>query len=159
MNKVQRRSCWQIGSMGEFAAGVIIGAILSCALASAAQVSRHDGSFWNRLGKQDKAAYVAGYSDAAHTSLGKLDSLKLAAAAFHWKGANKILSQLARELDVSGLEANDLTAYLDSVYSNPRYGDFDVAMALELAAMRGTSSKSPSNGVPPAASNAPDVKR
>ena len=149
----------RIGSIGKFAAGVIVGATLSCALASAAQVSRHDGSFCNRLGKQDKTAYVAGYSDAAHTSLGKLDSLKLAAAAFHWKGANRILSQLARELDVSGLEANDLTAYLDSVYSNPRYGDFDVAMALELAAMRGTGLKPPSAGVPPAVSATPDLKR
>lgn len=158
MYKVQRCSSRRIGSIGKFAAGVIVGVTFSCVLASAAQVSRHDGSFWNRLGKQDKAAYVAGYSDAVRTSLGKLDSLKLAAAAFHWKGANRVLSQLARELDVSGLEANDLTAYLDSVYSNPRYEDFDVAMAVELATMRGTGPKPPAGG-PPAASTASDVKR
>ncbi len=158
MDKVPRCRSRRMGSIGKFAAGVIVGATLSCVLASAAQVSRHDGSFWNRLGKQDKAAYVAGYSDAAHTSLGKLDSLKLAADAFHWKGANRVLSQLARELDVSGLETNDLTAYQDSVYSNPRYGDFDVAMAIELAAMRGAGLKPPSGG-PPAASTAWDVKR
>src|SRR5882724_5041427 len=112
------RSRERIGSIGRFAAGVIVGATLSCALASAAQLSRHDGSFWNGLPNPDKAAYVAGYSDAARASLSKLDSLKLAAAAFHWKGANKILSQVARELDVSALEANELTAYLDSVYSS-----------------------------------------
>ena len=134
------RSRERLGGIGRFAAGVVVGATLSCALAAAAQVARHDGSFWNGLRSQDKAAYVAGYSDAAHTTLGKLDSLKLAAAAFHWKGANKILGQVARELDVSGLDAKDLTAYLDGVYSNPRYKDFDVAMALQLAAMRaGTS--------------------
>jgi hypothetical protein len=92
-------------------------ATLSCVLASAAQVSRHDGNFWNRLGKHEKAACVAGYSDAARTSLDKLHSLELAVAAFHWKGANRVLSQLARELNMSSLEANDLTAYLDSVYS------------------------------------------
>jgi hypothetical protein len=131
----------RIGSTIKFAAGVVVGATLSGVLASAAQLSRHDGAFWNQLANQDKAAYVAGYSDATHTSLGKLDSLKLAAAAFHWKGASKILSQVARELDVSGLGANDLTAYLDSVYANPRYKDFDVAMALQLAAMRGTGTQ------------------
>jgi hypothetical protein len=156
MDEVLRRR--RLGSVGEFAVGVIIGAALSCVLASAAPVSRHDGSFWNRLGKQEKAAYVAGYSDAARTSLGKLDSLKLAAAAFHWKGAKRVLSQLAREVDVSGLEANDLTAYLDGVYSNPRYRDFHVAIAIELAALRGTDLK-PVSGGPPAASTASDVKR
>jgi hypothetical protein len=156
MDEVQRRH--RMGSVGEFAVGVIVAAALSCALASGAQVSRHDGSFWNRLGKQEKAAYVAGYSDAVRTSLGKLDSLKLAAAAFHWKGAKRVLSQLAREVDVSVLEANDLTAYLDGVYANPRYRDFDVPMAIELAALRGTD-LTPSSGGPPAASTAPDVKR
>jgi hypothetical protein len=127
-------------------------------LASAAQLSRHDGSFWKGLADPDKAAYVAGYSDAAHTSLGKLDSLRLAAAAFHWKGANKILSQVARELDVSALETNDLTAYLDSVYSSPRYKDFDVAMAIELAAMRGTGTSLASDSHS-AASTASGLKR
>ena len=69
---------------------------LGCALAAAAQVSRHDGAFWSRLGNQDKAAYVEGYSDATHSSLDKLDNLRLAAGVFHWKGANKILAQVAR---------------------------------------------------------------
>jgi hypothetical protein len=156
MDEVQRRR--RMRSVGEFAVSVIVGAVLSCALASGAQISRHDGSFWNRLGKQEKAAYVAGYSDAARTSFGKLDSLKLAAAAFHWKGAKRVLSQLAREVDVSGLEADDLPAYLDGVYSNPRYRDFDVAMAIELAALRGTDLK-PLSDRPPAAFTAGDVKR
>ena len=77
--------------MVKFAAGVIVGASLSCAVASATQVSNHDGFFWKGLGNQDKTVYVAGYSDAMHTSLGKLDNLKVAAALFHWKGAGKIL--------------------------------------------------------------------
>jgi hypothetical protein len=50
---------------------------------------------------QDKAAYVAGFSDATNSSLGKLDNLRLAAGAFHWKGANKILADVARGLDIS----------------------------------------------------------
>src|SRR5580692_10748689 len=128
--------------MGKFVAGIAVGASLSYAVASAAQVSRHDGTFWGRLGNQDKTAYVMGYSEAMHTSFGKLDSLKVAAGVFHWKGANRILGQIARELDMSGLPADRVVAYLDSVYSNPRYEDFDVATAIELAAMRGADLKS-----------------
>src|SRR5690242_18191056 len=110
--------------MSKFAAGVFVGASLGCALAAAAQDSRHDGAFWSKLGNQDKAAYVAGYSDATHSSLGKLENLRLAAGVFHWKGADKILAHVARGLDISGLPAPALIAYLDKVYSNPRYGDF-----------------------------------
>jgi hypothetical protein len=140
-------------------AGIAVGASLSYALASAAQVSRHDGAFWGRLGSQDKTAYVTGYSEAMHTSFGKLDSLKVAAGVFHWKGANRILGQIARELDMSGLPADRVVAYLDSVYSNPRYGDFDVANAIELAAMRGTDLKSSSSEVPPVPSVNSHVKQ
>jgi hypothetical protein len=43
---------------------------------------------------------------------------------------------------MSGLPADRVVAYLDSVYSNPRYEDFDVATAIELAAMRGADLKS-----------------
>lgn len=137
-----------MGNMARFAAGVVIGASLGCALAAAAEVSRHDGAFWSRLGSRDKTAYVAGYSDAAHSSLDKLDNLKLAAGVFHWKGANKILTQVARGLDISGLPAPALIAYLDKVYSNPRYGDFDVEIAIEAAAMRGIDAQPPSREVP-----------
>ena len=136
----------------KFVVGFAVGASLSYALASAAQVSRHDGTFWGRLGSRDKTAYVTGYSEAMHTSVGKLDSLKITARAFHWKGANRILGQIARELDMSGLPVGHLVAYLDSVYSNPRYGDFDVANAIELAVMRGTDVKSSSGELPPAPS-------
>lgn len=91
MIKYQRREWRRTRSMSKFAAGVAVGVSLSCALAAAAQVSDHDGAFWSRLGHQDKAAYVAGYSDATQSTLGKLDTLKVAAGVFHWKGADKIL--------------------------------------------------------------------
>ena len=148
-----------MGSMGKFAAGVVAGASLSGALAAAAQVSRHDGAFWSRLGNQDKAAYVAGFSDASNSSLGKLDNLRLAAGAFHWKGANQILAEVARGLDISGLSAPALIAYLDKLYSNHRYGDFDVGIAIELAAMRGIGAESASREVPASAPTSPDLKR
>src|SRR5579862_8144198 len=118
-------------------------ASLSAALASAALTARHDGAFWKELHKQDKMAYISGYSDAAHASIGKLDQLRVAALLFHWKGANKILDQVRRGLDVSNLPASDLMAYLDTVYSNPRYGDFDVANAIELAIVGGIKPEQP----------------
>ena len=95
----------RMGSMGKFAAEVVVGASLGGALGAAAQVSRHDGAFWSRLGNRDKAAYVAGYSDPTHSSLGKLDNLTLAAGVFHWKGANKMFVNVARGLDISDLLA------------------------------------------------------
>ncbi len=74
----------------------------------------------------------------------------MAAGLFHWKGAGKILDQVARGLDTSDLPPQDLVAFLDNVYSNSRYGDFDVANAIELAAMRGTGSKSVAQAAAPA---------
>jgi hypothetical protein len=145
--------------MGKFAAGVVVGASLGCTLAAAGQVSHHDGAFWSRLGNQDKRAYVAGYSDATHFSLGKLDNLSHAAGVFHWKGAKRILAQVARGLGISGLPTPALIAYLDKVYSNPRFGDFDVRIAIELAAMRGIDARSPSSEVPAVMPVSPDLKR
>jgi hypothetical protein len=148
-----------MGSMGKFAAGVVVGASLGCALAAAAPSSRHDGAFWARLDNQYKTAYVAGYSDATHSSLVKLDSLKLAAGVFHWKAADKILAQVARGLDISNLPTAGLIAYLDRLYSNPRYGDFDLGPAIELAAMRGIDAQPTSSKVPSVTPASSDLNR
>ena len=141
MKSYQRRKSARTGGVLKFATGVIVGASLSCAFAWGATVVRHDGNFWKALEKPDKTAYIDGYSDAARVSLGKIDQLKIAANLFHWKGADKILSQVARGLDVTGASDTDLVAYLDKVYQNPRYGDFDVSNAIDLAAMRGVAIK------------------
>jgi hypothetical protein len=156
-SKSQPRLSGRITGMFKFAGGVIVGASLTCAVASATQVSNHDGLFWKGLGNQDKTAYVDGFTDAMHSSLGKLDNLKVAAALFHWKGANKILNELARGLDMSGLPPQRVVAYLNDVYSNPRYGDFDVSMAIEAASMRGVALKAASDSTssPAAASSNP----
>src|SRR5271170_1865670 len=103
--KVQRLGWSRLGGMGKFVAGVTMGVGLCYAVAFAAEISRHDGAFWGKLGSQEKSAYVTGYSEAMRTSFGKLDSLRVAAGVFHWKGSNRILGQLARELDMSGLSA------------------------------------------------------
>jgi hypothetical protein len=142
MRKDQNRTSGRLESMIKFGAGLVVGVSLSCALASAAQVRRHDGTYWKSLGNRDKTAYVDGYTDAARTDLGKIDQLKLAASLFHWKGADRILAQVARGLDVSGISANDLVAYLDNLYSNSRYGDFDLENAIELAAMKSAAQES-----------------
>jgi hypothetical protein len=141
MKRYQRRVSARTSGVLKFAAGVIVGASLSCAFAWGATVVRHDGNFWKALGKPDKAAYVDGYSDAARVSLGKVGQLKIAADLFHWKGADKILSQVARGLDVSGVSDSDLVSFLDKTYQNPRYGDFDVSNAIDLAVMQGGQAK------------------
>ena len=155
ITKAQRRGFGPCSGIIKFAAGVVVGVSLSCALASAAQVVHHDGAFWKALGSKDKTAYVAGYSDASHASLGKLDQLRVAASLFRWKGADKILNQLSRGLDLSDMSPQDLVAYLDNVYSSSRYGDFDVANAIELAAMRGAGSKVVAQAASPAAPAVP----
>jgi hypothetical protein len=154
MTRKQSRDRGISGAL-KFAAGAMVGASLSCALALAAQTVRHDGDFWKTLATPDKAAYVDGYSDAARASLGKLDQLKVAAGLFHWKGADKILSQVARGLDVSGLSTDELVGYLDNLYQNPRYGDFDVSNAIDLAVMRGIDPKLLAQKSPPVSSNRP----
>jgi len=129
--------------VSKFAAGVLVGASLSCAIAAAAPILRHDGAFWGRLGNQDKVAYVAGYADATQSSLAKLETLKAAAGIFGWKSADKIFAQIARGLDISQLTTAELIASLNKLYSNPRYGEFDVQMAIELAARRAIDAQSP----------------
>ncbi len=156
MIRGQRQSSGQLQGIVKFAAGVVVGASLSCALVSAAQVVRHDGAFWKGLGNQDKTAYVDGYSDAMRTNLGKLDQLKIASALLHWKGAGKILSQVAHGMDLSSMPTKDLVAYLDNVYSNRQYSDFDLANAIELAVMRGLDGQSLAKKQAP---SAPSVKR
>jgi hypothetical protein len=149
MTKYQRREWRRTGSISKFAAGVAVGVSLSCAIAAAAQGSGHDGTFWSRLGDQDKTLYVAGYSDATQLSLGKLDTLKVAAGVFHWKGADKILPQVERGMDISTMSGPALIGYLDKFYSNPRYGDLEVSNAIELAATRAIDAPSlPSKDVP-----------
>jgi hypothetical protein len=65
----------------------------------------------------------------------------------------------ARGLDISGLPAPALIPYLDKLYSNPRDGDFDVGVAIELAAMRGIGAQSASREVPALSPASPELKR
>jgi hypothetical protein len=122
--------------MKKFAAGAVIG-FLSCWMcAFAATGFEHNGVFWNRLDGAGKAGYVDGYNDAMQVSVGKLDSLTIAADLFHWKGARKIIHQLASEMSTADLPANEIVSRLDSLYANSKYSELDLGSALELLAVR-----------------------
>jgi len=115
---IRRRVCNVDRARGraKFASGVIVGAILSCSSGFAAG-ARHNGSYWSGLPQLARMTYIEGYADAMQTSIGKLQSLGVAADLLHWKGSKKILAQVARELKISGRSAKDLMHYVDKVYS------------------------------------------
>lgn len=141
--------------MNKFAAGVVLGFLLSCGLGMAAQSLDHNGSFWNSLGASAKQGYVNGYSDAMNVSVGKLDNLTVAADLFRWKGARKIIHQLSRELALSDQRPEDVVKHLNELYSDRKYSELDLGSAVQLLTMRGT--QAPEASMPGAASpsNAP----
>jgi hypothetical protein len=124
--------------MKRFAAGVVLGFILSCGLGMAAQSLDHNGSFWSSLGASAKEGYINGYSDAMNVSVGKLDNLTVAADLFRWKGAKKIIHQLSRELAISDQRPEDVVKRLNELYSDRKYSELDLGSAVQLLTMRGT---------------------
>ena len=122
--------------MKKFIAGVVVGFVLSCAGVFAAPSFDHNGSYWNQLNSSAKSGYVNGYSDAMQVSVGKLDSLNIAAGLFHWKGANKIIRQLSHELTIGETTPNQAVKKLDTLYSNPKYSELDLGQALQLLAVQ-----------------------
>ncbi|MGH7947888.1 MAG: hypothetical protein ACREQF_01500, partial [Candidatus Binataceae bacterium] len=69
-------------------------------------------------------------------SVGKLDSLTIAADLFHWKGARKIIRQLSKELALNDMGAKDVVKRLDELYSNQKYSELDLGSALQLVTIR-----------------------
>jgi hypothetical protein len=122
--------------MNKFAAGVVLGLILSCGLGLAAQGVDHNGAFWNGLGSSAKQGYVSGYSDAMNVSVGKLDQLTVAADLFRWKGAKKIIRQLSRELAIADQNPEDVVKRLNDLYADRKYGKLDLGSAVQLLTMR-----------------------
>jgi len=128
--------------MHKFIAGVVLGFVASWGVAFAAPNFDHNGVFWNRLSNLAKSGYIDGYADAMQVSAGKLDSLSIAADLFHWKGANKIIRQLGRELSVSDLKPKEVVRDLDSLYANPKYVELDLGQALQLLSARAADDSS-----------------
>jgi hypothetical protein len=122
--------------MKKFIAGVVIGLVASLGVGFAAPSMDHNGVFWNKLNNSAKAGYINGYSDAMQVSVGKLDSLHIAAGLFHWKGSDKIIRQLSGELSMSELKPDEAVKKLDSLYSNSKYSELDLGQALQLLAAR-----------------------
>lgn len=132
--------------MKKFIAGVVLGFVASSAVGMATPGFDHNGIFWAKLSNQAKTGYINGYGDAMQVSVGKLDSLGIAADLFHWKGANKIIRQLTRELSTSELTPDQAVNKLDKLYSNPKYSELDLGQALQLLAARPLdNSANPSN--------------
>ena len=122
--------------MRKFIAGVVVGFLVSCGIGFAATSFDHNGLFWNKLDTSAKTGYINGYGDAMQVSVGKLDSLNIAGELFHWKGSNKIIRQLSRELSTSGLSTDAAVKNLDSLYANPKYSELDLGQALQYLAAR-----------------------
>ncbi|HEY6421291.1 MAG TPA: hypothetical protein VIX59_20015 [Candidatus Binataceae bacterium] len=133
--------------MKKFVAGVTLGFLASWAMAFAAPNLGHNGSFWSKLNTSAKDGYVNGYSDAMNVSVGKLDSLQVAADVFHWRGARKIIHQLATQLSMSQLTPEQAVKRLDSLYANQKYSELDLGQALQLLTVHASEASQP----PPAA--------
>ena len=122
--------------MKRFSAGVVLGFLACWGVGFAAPNFSHNGSFWNRLNGSAKGGYVDGYGDAMQVSTGKLDSLMIAADLFRWKGADKIIPQLSKELSTAGFGSREVVHRLDALYANPKYSELDLGQALQLLAAK-----------------------
>lgn len=139
--------------MKKFIAGVVVGLIASCGAGFAASSFDHNGVFWNKLNCAAKTGYINGYGDAMQVSIGKLDSLSIAGDLFHWRGSDKIISQLARELSTDQLTPDQAVKKLDTLYANPKYSELDLGQALQLLTAR-----TPDSAVTEDESKAPAVQ-
>jgi hypothetical protein len=124
------------GGMKQFTVGVVVGFIASSAVVLAAQSFDHNGVFWNKLNGAAKTGYVDGYGDAMQVSIGKLDSLTIAADLFHWKGADKIINQLSSELSTSEFGSDEAVRRLNALYADPKYSELDLGQALQLLSVK-----------------------
>ena len=123
--------------MKNFVAGVMLGFLVSWAVAFASANANHDGMFWNKLTQPAKTGYVNGYADAMRVSVARLDSLTAAGDLFHWKGGRKIIHQLAADLSMSAdLTPDEAVSRLDALYGNQKYSELDLGSALQLLALR-----------------------
>ncbi len=131
--------------MRKFAVGVLAGFLASWTIAFAAPSYGHNGLFWKTLNTSGKDGYINGYSDAMRVSVGKLDSLTVAGDLFHWKGARKIIHQLANELSMTDMTPQDAVKRLDNLYSNQKYSELDLGQALQLLTLRAKETAPPAS--------------
>jgi hypothetical protein len=121
--------------MKKFLAGVVVGFVVSCAVAFASSNGNHNGLFWNKLNRAAKHGYVAGYTDAMRISVSKLDALITAGGLLHWKGSRTIFRQVENQLSMSALAPEDAVNRLNTLYKNEKYSELDLGSALQLMAL------------------------
>ncbi|HUO06554.1 MAG TPA: hypothetical protein VMU16_15270 [Candidatus Binataceae bacterium] len=129
--------------MKKFLSGVVVGFMVSCAVAFAATDANHNGDFWKHLTHSAKSGYVNGYSDAMTVSVAKLDELNVAADMFHWKGARKIIRQLSKQLSMNELTPEQAVQRLDELYSNQKYSELDLGSAIQALTIRASETATP----------------
>ncbi|MGH8013914.1 MAG: hypothetical protein ACREQ4_15610 [Candidatus Binataceae bacterium] len=139
--------------MNKFIAGVVVGFVVSCTAVFASPAVEHNGFFWNKLNSSAKSGYINGYGDAMQVSVSKLDYLTAAADLFHWKGANKIIRELSRQLSTADLTPQEAISKLNALYANPKYAELDLGQALQVLAaatpMQNGRAPSKNNAAPP----------
>jgi hypothetical protein len=140
--------------MKKFIVGAVVGFGLSCGIGLASPSVEHNGTFWQQLTKPAKTGYINGYRDAMDVSVQQVNTLLIAASYLHWKSGDKIIAQLTRELSVNDIKPDEAVRKLDSLYSNPKYGQLDLGQALQLLLAQ-TAEKARNNGDEDAATNAP----
>ena len=118
--------------MKKFIAGAVVGFGLSCGIGLASPGAEHNGIFWQQLTNPAKTGYINGYRDAMDVSVQQVNTLLIAASYLHWKSGDKIIAQLTRELSMNDIKPEEAVRKLDSLYSNPKYGQLDLGQALQL---------------------------
>jgi hypothetical protein len=137
--------------MKKLSAGVVLGFIGSWGVGFAAPNFNHNGIFWTKLNDTAKTGYINGYGDAMQVSVGKLESLSIAADLFHWKGADQIIRQLADQLSTGELKPAEAMHKLDTLYSNPKYSELDLGQALQLLTVKPPADAAPDSAAKPSA--------
>jgi len=80
-------------------------------------------------------------------SVQQVNTLLIAASYLHWKSGDKIIAQLTRELSMNDIKPEEAVRKLDSLYSNPKYGQLDLGQALQLLlAQTAETARNDSNG-------------
>ncbi len=116
--------------------GAVLGCLLGASSVLAAPHIAHNGGFWHQLNAPTKEAYVAGYADAMDISTARLEPLALAAEMLHWSNGRKIVHQLQHDLAIPDRARNQAVPGLDRLYADPRYGELEIGIALQLLASR-----------------------
>lgn len=119
--------------MKKLIAGMLAGFVVNLGLGFAAPGIDHNGFFWNQLNGSAKTGYIDGYSDAMQVSLGKLDTLTIAAALFSLERCRQDHQAVgARPLDLGSQAPRSSQEAKRALFRSEEYRDLDLAQAMQL---------------------------